>query len=209
VKTPEEEVPMTATVTGDLLADVRQSFGLVLPKIEGLASAQHSRMHGERKDEAIAETVALAWKAYRDLALRGRNTEPLLGKIVEFSAKRVRSGGRLVGMHPVGDVMSPTARFRHDYSVGSLPLSEEPAAPEIVDALSDDGGSPAELAAFRIDLEEWLSRLDQRHRTVAKQLLSGLNTVEVARLHKVTRTMIYHLRCDLLDDWQRFHNEED
>lgn len=194
---------MTAT---DRLVEIQESFALALPRVQGLASAYLRMAHGERKEEAIAETVALAWKAYRDLALRGRDVVRLLGKIVEFAAKKVRSGGRLVGMHPVGDVMSPTARFRHDYAIGSFPVGDEPAAPEIADALENDGDSPATLAAFRVDLEEWLGGLGQRHRTVAKQLLSGLNTVEVARLHKVTRTTIYHIRCDLRNDWEWFHH---
>jgi hypothetical protein len=186
---------------------IQREFAEALPRIEGLAGAYLRMRPGERKDEAIAETVALAWRAYRDLALQGRDVVKLLGKIVEFSAKRVRCGGRLVGMQPVRDVMSDTARFRHKYRVGSLPLSDaEDANPEITDALRD-ASSPADEATFRVDLEAWLDGLDERREAVARQLASGLNTVEVARLHGVTRGRISQLREDLINSWERFNND--
>ena len=78
----------------------------------------------DRKEEAVAEVIAIAWRAYSQLANQGRDVAPLLGKIVLFAARRVRSGGRLVGMNRVRDVMSPTARFRHGHTINSLPLSE-------------------------------------------------------------------------------------
>src|SRR5947209_1043643 len=105
----------------DALAGIQREFAEALPRIEGLASAYLRMRPGERKAEAIAETVALTWKAYHDLALRGRDVVRLLGKIVEFSAKKVRSGGRLVGMHPIQDVMSPTCRFRSGHTINTLP----------------------------------------------------------------------------------------
>jgi hypothetical protein len=38
-------------------------------------------------------------------------------------------------------------------------------------------------------------------------LLSGPNTVEVARLDRVSRMWIYQQRMDLLEDWEKFNGE--
>src|SRR4051812_158355 len=80
----------------EIVAEAQRSFTEALPRIEGLASAYLKMRRSERKDEAIAEVVAMSWKAYRQLSLQGRDVQKLLGKIVLFSAKAVRSGARLV-----------------------------------------------------------------------------------------------------------------
>ena len=64
------------------------------------------------------------------------------------------------------------------------------------------------LPAFRVDLEAWLVTLDERHRTVAQQLASGLNTLDVSKLHGVTRGRISQLREELIDAWERFQGDE-
>ena len=99
-----------------------------------------------------------------------------------FSAKSVASGGRLVGQNPVNDVMSPAGRA---HRLG------EPHESEWV-----DDASPADQAALNVDFEEWLKTLDDRRREVAEQLASGLNTVEVAKLHHVTRTRVCRSVCN-------------
>jgi len=191
----------------DTLADIQQSFTEALPRIEGLASAYLGFMRRD-KDEAIAEVVGLSWKAYRDLSLRGMNVVKLLGKIVELSAKQVRCGRGLTNINPVRDIMSATARFRYAYRLDSLPLSDrEDVAPEVIEAMRDDT-SPAEAAMFRVDLEQWLAGLDERPRQIVGELVSGFNTVEVARLHRVSRMRIFQLRRELVDNWQSFQGEE-
>ena len=120
----------------EALPDIQQSFTDALPRIEGLASAYLGYQHD--KEEAVAETIALSWQAYRDLALRGRDVVRLLGKIVEFSARRVRCGRGLTNINPARDVLSQIARFRNGYQMGSVPIGDEPAAPEVLDALRND-----------------------------------------------------------------------
>jgi hypothetical protein len=191
----------------DALAAIQRSFTEALSRIEGLASPYLRMRRSECKDEAIAETIALAWRSYRELALGGRDVVKLLGRIVEFSARNVRSGGRLVGRQPVRDVMSATARFRQQYAIHSLPLSERDAtAPEVIEALREET-SPAEEATFRADLEAWLAILDERERAIVTHLREGHSTVEVARLHRVSRMRIYQLRLGLVKKWDQLHEE--
>ena len=172
--------------------------------MEGLASAQHCRLRRERKEEAVAETVAIAWSEYRKLALAGRDVVRLLGKIVEFAAMRVRCGRGLTNPEPIRDIMSARARFRHGYRINSLPVGEEETAPEVADAMGEED-SPADRAVLNADFEAWLETLDGTRREVAELLASGLNTVDVGKRRGVTRARIHQLRCDLIAEWERFH----
>ena len=189
------------------LTCVRQEFAEAFPRIEGLASAQHFRLRGERKEEAVAETVAIAWSEYSKLALAGRDVVRLLGKIVEFAAMRVRCGRGLTNPEPMRDVMSARARFRHGYRVASIPLSDrEEADPEILDAMHGED-SPADAAALNVDFDEWLGTLDDRRRGIAEQLASGLNTVDIGKLRGVTRAAIHNARVELRASWEEFQGD--
>jgi hypothetical protein len=174
----------------ELQAAFMESYG----KIEGHARRKFNYLHGDDLDEAVAETVALAWAAYHRLFIQGRAIEGKRGGVAIFSAKSVAFGSQLVGQHPVNDVMSPAGRAGHCLG------------PPREDEWVDDE-SPAALATFRVDLEEWLSGLDDRPRAVAEQLLSGLNTVEVARLQGVSRMMIYFIRQDLWEAYEELFGE--
>jgi hypothetical protein len=197
----------TASTDPEPLATVQEGFLEALPRIQRIARFRFRHLTGERRDEAVAEATALAWKAYRDLFLKGRNVAPLVGKIAEFSARSVRCGHQLAGTWN-RDVLSSAPR--HDHLVEAIPNSEDDdAAPEVVNALQDSRQpNPAEEAALRVDLGEWLEGLDGVQRQVAEALATGLNTTDVARLHRVSRTRIWQRREDLRRSWDRLYENE-
>ncbi len=103
--------------------------------------------------------------------------------------------------------MSARCRFREDYFVNSLPVSaDDPTAPEGIKSMRDDT-SPADQAVLTVDFEAWLATQEGRPRKIAEQLASGLNTVEVARLHGVTRTRIWQIRERLRESWEDMFGE--
>jgi DNA-directed RNA polymerase specialized sigma24 family protein len=199
--------PETVRPDPETLATMQQGFLEALPRIQRIARFRLRHLCGERKDEAVAETVALAWNAYRRLFLTGRDVAPLVGKIAEFSARQVCCGRQLTGTR-IRDVLSPVPR--HDHLVEAIPFSDDDDAdPEVVDALQDRRHSdPAEEAALRVDVNDWLDGLDDKQRQVAKELAGGLNTTDVARLHRVSRTRIWQRREELKESWDRLHEEE-
>ncbi len=85
-----------------------------LGKIEGHAHKRFLYLHGDDLDEAVAESVALAWSANHRLFTQGREIEGKRGGIAIFSRKSVASGGRLVGQQPVNDVMGSAERHGHN-----------------------------------------------------------------------------------------------
>src|SRR4051812_9082666 len=102
---------------------MHEDFEQALPTIKRVAKFRLRHLEGERLDDAIQETLALCWDAYRRLCLQGRDPTPLVGKIAEFSTRRVRCGRGLVNGEPVRDAMSAQSRHRHGYEMESIPLS--------------------------------------------------------------------------------------
>jgi hypothetical protein len=145
------------------LARARAAFTEALPKIRALAHTFHRGLHGDLHDEAVAETEAFAWKAFRDLMARGRDPVPLPGKITEFAAGRARCGTRFAGKVRVRDALSPESRRRHGYSVTSLPQGDDDqVADEVRDALGVRGPSHAEEAIPPVDFEACLDGMNEK-----------------------------------------------
>jgi hypothetical protein len=198
--------PEALSVDPETLATMQQGFLAALPRIQRIARFRLRHLCAEPKEEAVAETVALAWNAFRRLFLTGREVAPLIGKIAEFSARQVRCGRQLTGTR-IRDVLSPVPR--HDHLVEAIPFSDDDDAdPAVVDALQDRRhADPAEEAALRVDLGEWLDSLDALQRQIAEELASGLNTTDVARQRRVSRTRIWQRREELKESWDRRHEE--
>ena len=60
-----------ADLDAETLELARAAFTQALPRIHRLAHAFHGRLRGDSHDEAVSETEAFAWKAFRDLAAQG------------------------------------------------------------------------------------------------------------------------------------------
>ncbi len=93
------------------LADAQDYFTVRYAEIEGLISAQHHLLHGDRKEEAIADTMAIVWSEYVKLAQAGRDVVALLYRI-----HQVRGDARAV--RPNADKLQPDPR----HHVGQVPL---------------------------------------------------------------------------------------
>lgn len=165
-------------------------------KIEGRAHNRFSRLHGDERDEAVAETVAIAYQNYHRLFRQGREiTDSLRGGTAAFAAKQVASGGRLVGQQPVKDVMSPARR--HGHNLG---------APRDYEAMDHD--RPAEQAALNVDLAAWLATLDDTLRAVALLLKEGKTNEQVGAEFGFGRGWASLRRQELRASWSEFFGEE-
>lgn len=195
--------PMPAPPPPETLATWQQDFTALRPRVLRVARFRLRRLSGEAKEEALAEVEAMAWAGYRRLREQGRDPAPFIQKIAEFAAKRYLCGHRLTGMQPARDVLSAVCRHRHGVGVQSLTESEDgAAAPEVLDALIDRKAAPAEVACFHLDLAEFLDGLDERQRSLALDLASGLNTVETARQRGVSRGTTSWLRREMRRAWE-------
>ena len=63
---------------------------------------------------------------------------------------------------------------------------------------------PAEIAASRIDVGDWLRSLPKRDRQIAEQLAEGDRTGEVAVEYGVSPSRVSQMRRQLQESWEEF-----
>jgi hypothetical protein len=189
---------------------IRSEFEQVLPRITAHAAVVfRSVVCPHTRQELTAEMVALSWRWFRRLRQRGKkNPLRFISAIATFAAKAARSGRRLCGQDKAKDVLSPRARQKHRFTVGSLPafatLSDNPLS----EALSDNTRTPVdEQVAFRLDFPAWLSTLDDRRRNVIEAMAQGERTQDLARMFGVSEARISQMRREFLDSWLQFTGE--
>jgi len=189
------------------LAPLQAAFlASVLPKVlsHGRVSFRHLRS-ADRKEEYIAEMVALAWRWHLRLAQRGKDATRFPTALASYAARAVRCGRRLAGMDRSKDVLSPQARQRHGFLVSTLPeistLSDNPLA----EALHDNTQTPPDVqCAFRVDFRAWRATHTERNRQILHDLMVGERTSDVAGKYGLSPGRVSQLRRELHDDWELF-----
>ncbi len=182
----------------------------VLPKVLSHAHvwSRHIKC-SHRRDDFIAEMVALSWKWFVRLVERGKDPTEFPTALATFAARAVRSGRRVAGQERARDVLSPVAQARHDFIVVKLPdvatLGDNPLA----DALADNTVTPPdEQVAFRLDFPAWLGTLGDRNRRVAEALMLGDRTTDVAAHHGMSAARVSQLRREFRREWRAFCGED-
>src|SRR4051812_29295752 len=125
-----------ATATASLQAH----FLAIVPRIELHARIyfRHLKCPGKR-DDAIAETVAVAWKWYLRLVEQQREISDFVSTLARYAASHVRAGRHLCGQERSKDVLSRLAQRRHGFFVQTLPECESGlGGNEAIDALRDN-----------------------------------------------------------------------
>jgi hypothetical protein len=197
-------------------------FLAILPRIEEHAQIRFGflRCPG-RRDDAVAEVVALCWRWFLGLVAQGKDVNQFVSVLADYAVRHVRSGRNLCGQERAKDVMSARAQRNKGFRVEPLngstrrcleDLLGDPHAQEQIDAfeerLRDNTVSPvSDQAAFRIDYPEWLAQLGVRNRGLAQYMAKEYGTFELAERHKVSAGRISQLRRELHQDWRRFHGE--
>ena len=196
-----------AALSSEIIQQAQTAFTHAAPDIRQLAHHFHRRLHGEPHDEAVAETEAFVWKAFRKLVAEGRDPLPLVGNIVDFAARRVRSGRRFAGKVHVQDALSTVSRHREGYFVTSLPhADDEEVAGEVRDALAHRVPGPAEEAITKADWEAFLQSLpDEKYREMAQGLAEGLTQAEIGESRGVSKAATQQLGGRLRAKYAEFH----
>src|SRR3954452_5141751 len=148
-------------------APLHAGFLLLMPRIETHARIffRHVRCPGKR-DDLVAEAVAVAWKWYLRAMSNGKDPADFLVSSSRKAASHARCGRRLCRSDSARDALSPVAQCRHHFVVQTLPEVESGVeGNEAVDALRDNTRTPpGDQAAFRIDFPLWIGTLCDRKR---------------------------------------------
>jgi hypothetical protein len=190
--------------------ELHAAFLTILPRIElhGRCFFRHKK--GDKRDEAIAEMVALAWRSFVNCARNGKDATTFPMALARFAAQGVHNGRRLCGQEKIKDVLSPRAQQAHNFTVVSLPEGSSLNGNVFDEALIDNTQTPVpDQVSFRLDFPAWrLTRCD-RDRRVIDDLMIGGRTMDVADRHGLTAARISQLRRDFQEDWSRFSGLDD
>lgn len=188
------------------LAVTHREFLALLPRIQRHADVvfRHLRCP-HRKEELLAEAVALAWRWVLRLVEQNKDLSAFPSAIATFACWAARSGRRLCGQDSVRDVLSPLAQRRKGFVVNPLPAHSTLTGNVYDEALQDNVQTPPdEQAIFRIDFPAWLASLDERKRRVAEDLMVGETTMSASSKHKMSPGRISQLRREFHTAWARF-----
>ena len=67
--------------------------------------------------------------------------------------------------------------------------------------------TPADIAASRIDVREWLQTLPRRSRRLAERLATGESTSGAAQMFGISPSRVSQLRRELYGAWNTFQGE--
>jgi hypothetical protein len=181
-------------------------FLAILPRIQrhGQIAFRHVRCP-TRREEALAEMIALAWQWCLSLARRGKDPRRFPLALATYAARAVQAGRRLCGQEKANDALSPRAQQRHDFTIHSLPDGSSLAGNVLDEALHDNTQTPVpDQVSFRLDFPAWLCTYSERNRQVIRDLMSGQRTMEVSRKYGLSPGRISQLRRQFMQDWERF-----
>jgi hypothetical protein len=132
---------------------LQQHFLSILPRIERHARVyfRHLRCPG-KKEDAVAETVAVAWKWYLRATARGKDVSQFASALAGYAVRHVRCGRKVWGKERLNDVLAPLCQQRRNLVVGKLADVRVQTGNPLHDALADNTRSHVpDQAAFRLD----------------------------------------------------------
>jgi hypothetical protein len=191
------------------LAVLQAAFLAILPRV-----VKHARFHFRdlrclhRRDDAVAETVALAWQSFLRLAQRGKDASRFPAAFADYVARATKSGRRLCGQEKTRNALSPLAQQRHGFAVQSLPMGSSAIGNIFDEALADNTQTPVpDQVGFRLDFPAWRQKRSERDRRLIDELMVGERTLDVARRHGLSAARISQLRRAFHKDWLTFCDE--
>ena len=207
----------------DSVGSLQAAFLTILPRIE-----LHARLYfrglrcPQRQDDAVQETLGLAWRWFVRLVERGKDPLAFPTVLAAYAARAVRCGRRLCGQGGGKDVLSALARQRHGFAVEGLPNSVRAARDERYgtaggqrrqdaweERLRDNTQTPVpDQAAFRLDFPAWLDSLTPRERRLVGEMANSERTLDLSQRFELSAARISQLRRELHADWRRFLGDD-
>jgi len=204
-------------------ARLQAAFLTILPQIE-----RHARFYfrhvrcASKKEDLIAETIALSWAWYGRLVRKGKDVTKFVGALARYAARAARCGRRLTGQENAKDVLSSLAQQRHGFTVASLPASTCKSFEKIYstvrgqedmdgweERLHDNTVTPVpDQVSFRLAYPQFVRSLGRRDRRIAHFLSLGNSAKEAAQKFKVSPGRVTQLRQGWCRAWHALHGEE-
>lgn len=142
------------------------------------------------------------------LVHRGREALAYPSVLAMYGVKRAKIGRMAATPQNVRDVSSLYCRLKNGAQLERLDRfnRQDETWKEVI--VEDRHSSPADIAAARIDVSDWLESLPKRDRRVAETLATGESTTATAKMFNVSKGRVSQLRRELQQSWQEFVGEK-
>ena len=181
------------------------AFLEMLPIIRRCAEIAFRAAPAEARDDLIEEVIANAFVAFANLVKLGKRDSAYASALARYAIAQIHDGRRVGNRRRIRDVMSGYAQRHKGFFVERLEQYDRQDDRWLEIVVEDRRAGPAEIAASRIDFQDWLRLLPRRQRKIALVLASGEATSTAAKLFGVTAARISQLRLWLKESWEEFH----
>jgi hypothetical protein len=182
------------------LTDARIVFETRLPEIECLAGSHFRHLDPDAREEAVQNSVVLAYRYWLRLVEVGKSGEDCFKAAIWWATKHTKQGRKGGGCGKVKAkcVLDYARRRKGGVAIqGGVDLNYfvGPAA------------STPDAVSFRLDVPVFLGTLPERDRRIAMTLADGHGTTETARKFGVSPGAISQARTRLRKKYDEFHAE--
>jgi hypothetical protein len=178
----------------------------VLPQVLTVARFQFRRLAPTEREEATAEATATALRMFVRAQQRGKDSASVTYRIAQFAVRRVKIGRTMGSRTNSRDVLSRFARNLRGFVLESLDDRSETDGWQGL-LIESRRTNPADMAAARLDVADWLGRLSPRHRQIAETLAAGHDTGTVAQQFGLSPGRISQLRKEFHASWCQFQED--
>jgi hypothetical protein len=183
-----------------------ERFLSMLPAIRRHAEIHFRGIGCELRQELVQETIARSLCDYLRLLERGKEHVGHARSLARYAVAQVKQGRRVGRRLNVRDVGSKYCQRRKNIKLQSLHEKHfDGAWTEIL--AEGRRWTPADAAAARVDVSEWLTTLPGRTRELAERLALGESTQNAARMFGISCGRVSQMRRELEYGWRRFQGE--
>ena len=182
-------------------------FLAMLPTIRRHAKIAFRHLDPEAREEAVQEVICNACCAVARLAELDKLDLAYPTVLARYAVAQVHDGRKVGCKLNVRDVLSPYCQRRKDVTVERLDKFDSDEGCWIEILVEDRSSGPAETAAARIDVGDWMETLTRRDREIAEALGVGERTGDVAWRFGLSQGRISQKRREFKDSWEDFHGD--
>src|SRR3954451_7075094 len=104
-------IPLNPAPAGVSLEALHAGFLSILPRVRLHAEVYFRHLKcPHKKEDAVQETLAIAWKWYARATEQGKAPSPFVTTRAGYAPRHVKNGRRLCGQERSKDVISPLAQ---------------------------------------------------------------------------------------------------
>jgi DNA-directed RNA polymerase specialized sigma24 family protein len=192
------------------VARMQRDYEAALPRILRHARVKlRSIRDPGGKDDALQDVVGIGWQHFLHCVEAGKDPNQFISTIAEYAVRQVKSGRHVTSQDRANDVLSPSAQRRRSFTVQALPDRMDTGEDDnrTIDALADTRqASPADQAAFRIDVSDWLDSLGAK-RAIVEEMAAGEGTMDLAERFKKSPGRVSQIRTEAAESYRKFHGE--